>query len=170
MGRRVLVTYATKYGATAGIAERIRQVLRGEGLQTDVIPVERVRDLALYEGVVLGSPLYMGRWRKDATRFLADKQGELATKPLWLFSSGLTGENDTDATDESGLPQAVRSIADRLGPRGIIYFDGRIDPRKLNVLERLVMRVVKAPVGDFRDFGAITEWARSIARDLKGGN
>lgn len=170
MSRRVLVAYATKYGATQGIAERIGQVLPREGLQADVASVDQVRDLAPYEAVVLGSSLYIGNWRKDATRFLTDRQNELAKRPLWLFSSGLTGENDMEVADETRLPRAVRSIADRLGPRDIVFFDGWIDPKKLSFLERLTMRVVKAPSGDFRDFKAITRWARSIASYLKGGN
>jgi len=51
MKMRVLVTYATKYGATAEIAEKIGEVLRQEGLDTDVIPVKQVQDLASYTAV-----------------------------------------------------------------------------------------------------------------------
>jgi menaquinone-dependent protoporphyrinogen IX oxidase len=37
MNTQVLVAYATKYGATAEIAEKIGQVLRQAGLRTDVL-------------------------------------------------------------------------------------------------------------------------------------
>ena len=57
---RVLVTYASKYGATAEIAEKIGQVLRQAGLQADVLPVNRVNDLTPYKAFVLGSAAYMG--------------------------------------------------------------------------------------------------------------
>jgi menaquinone-dependent protoporphyrinogen oxidase len=58
---KVLVAYASKYGATAGIAEAIAATLRQEGLEADARPAQEVRDLGGYRAVVLGSPVYMGR-------------------------------------------------------------------------------------------------------------
>ena len=68
---QVLVTYASKYGATAEIAERIGQVLREAGLPVEVLPAGRVRDLSPYRAVVLGAAVYMFRWRKEAARLLS---------------------------------------------------------------------------------------------------
>ena len=70
MDEQVLVAYATKYGATTEIAEKIGQVLRQAGLSADVLPVDRVGDLSTYRAVVLGSAVYIGQWRKEAVRFL----------------------------------------------------------------------------------------------------
>jgi len=67
---QVLVTYATKYGATAEIADKIGQVLRQAGLRTDVLPTDCVRDLHSYKAVVLSSAVYIGRWRKEAATFV----------------------------------------------------------------------------------------------------
>jgi menaquinone-dependent protoporphyrinogen oxidase len=76
MNRQVLVTYASKYGATAEIAEKIGEVLRQEGVPADVLPVKQVDDLTPYTAVILGSAVYIGRWRKEAVKFLeADVQG-----------------------------------------------------------------------------------------------
>ena len=63
---RILVTYASKYGATAEIAEKIGQLLRQEDLQADVLPVNRVGNLTQYKAVIIGSAVYIGRWRKEA--------------------------------------------------------------------------------------------------------
>ena len=68
METRVLVAYGTKYGATAGIAEKIGQVLREAGLTVDVTPAGQAGDPAVYQAVVLGSAVYIGRWRKDAAK------------------------------------------------------------------------------------------------------
>src|SRR4030042_3499838 len=92
MDSRVLVTYATKYGATAGIAEKIGQVLRQAGLPTDVLPADRAGDLQAYKAVVLGSAVYIGQWRKQAATFLKANEKALAERPGWLVSSGPTGE------------------------------------------------------------------------------
>lgn len=61
MNTQVLVTYATKYSATAEIAEKIGQVLRQGGLHTDVLPTDRVSDLSPYKAVVLDSALHIGK-------------------------------------------------------------------------------------------------------------
>ncbi|MEA3375393.1 MAG: flavodoxin domain-containing protein, partial [Chloroflexota bacterium] len=66
MAHQVLVAYATKHGATAEIAKKVGQVLREAGLPTDVLPAGDVGDLTSYSAVVLGSAIYIGRWRKDA--------------------------------------------------------------------------------------------------------
>jgi menaquinone-dependent protoporphyrinogen oxidase len=58
---QVLVAYATKYGATAEIAEKKGQVLRKAGLRADVLSADRVSDLAPYNAVVLGSAVYIGQ-------------------------------------------------------------------------------------------------------------
>ena len=50
MNVRVLVAHATKYGAAAGIAEKIGAVLREAGLGVDVLPVDRVGDLTPVRG------------------------------------------------------------------------------------------------------------------------
>ena len=70
METRVLVVYATKYGATAGIAEKIGQVLQEAGLSVDVQPADQAGDPTAYQAVVLGSAVYVGRWRKEAARYL----------------------------------------------------------------------------------------------------
>ena len=78
MHRNVLVTYASKYGATVGIAEKIGEVLRQAGLQADVAPVDGIRDLNAYQAVILGSAIYIGKWHKGAEAFLKTNEKSLA--------------------------------------------------------------------------------------------
>ncbi len=94
MDRKILVTYASKYGATAEIAEKIGAVLRQAGLPADVEPVDRIRDLNPYQAVILGSAIYIGKWQKEAAAFLQAHAETLADRPVWLFSSGPTGAGD----------------------------------------------------------------------------
>ena len=137
MDNQVLVTYATKYGATAEIAERIAQVLRQAGLRTDVLPTDRVSDLAAYEAVVLGSAVYIGRWRKEAVTFLKANEKVLAGQLVWMFSSGPTGEGDpVELTEGWRFPGKLQPIADRIQPRDIAVFHGAVDVKKLNPIEK----------------------------------
>jgi len=168
MDIQVLVAYATKHGTTAEIAEMIGQVLRQAGLATDVLPADRVGDVTPYEAVVLGSAVYIGRWQKQAAKFLKANEKALAERPVWLFSSGPSGEGDpVELTNGWRFPKALQPLADRIRPRDIALFHGHVNVDKLNFIERSMIKNVKAPVGDFRDWETITSWATAIADVLK---
>jgi len=94
MSERVLVAYGSKHGATAEIAEAIGEVMREAGLDVDVLSAGAVKDLAPYAAVVLGSGVYVGKWLKEAAKFLEAQAAGLAQRPVWLFSSGPSGEGD----------------------------------------------------------------------------
>jgi menaquinone-dependent protoporphyrinogen oxidase len=168
MDMRVLVAYATRFGATAEIAEKIGQTLNQVGLQTDVLPVKDVRDLTPYQAIVLGSAVYSFKWRKEAVRFLRTNEKQLADRKVWLFSSGPTAEGDPlELTKGWRFPEAQQSIADRIQPRDIAVFGGVLDIEKLSSIEKWMMSKFDAPEGDFRDWDAITAWAEAIAKTLK---
>jgi menaquinone-dependent protoporphyrinogen oxidase len=168
MSKSVLVAYASKYGGTAGIAEKIGQVLTAAGLQVEVLPASGIRDLSAYEAVVLGSGVYIGSWRKEAVKFLEANEKALAERPVWLFSSGPTGEGDpVKLTEGWRFPKGQQPIADRIHPRDIALFHGTIMVEKMNPIERWMLKNVKAGIGDFRDWEAIGAWAESIAAGLQ---
>lgn len=167
MSKKVLVTYATKHGATAEIAARIGEVLGQSGLMVDVLPVKQVQDLTPYPAVILGSAVYIGQWRKEAAQFLEDYETELAEKDIWLFSSGPTGEGEPeDLLQGWDFPEGLQPIADRINPHEIVVFHGELDTDKLNFLEKFAVKNIKAPTGDFRDWEDITAWAEGIAKTL----
>lgn len=168
MNVQVLVAFGTKYGATKEIADKIGDVLREAGLRVDVLPADRVSDLTPYNAVVLGSAVYVGKWRKEAATFLEANEKELADRPVWLFSSGPSGEGDpVELTKGWRFPEDQQPVADRIQPRDIAIFHGVLDTKKLSLPERLIIKGIKAPVGDFRDWEAITSWAAAIADALK---
>ena len=168
MMNKVLVAYATKYGATAGIAEKIGQVLSEAEFVVDVLPVDRVCDIGMYKAVVLGSAAYIGRWRKDAAKFLKANEKILSVLPVWLFSSGPTEEADpVNLMEGWHFPKSLQTIADRIKPRDITVFHGAVNFEKLNRLEKWMIKKVKAPVGDLRDWKVIVSWAKAIAAEFK---
>jgi menaquinone-dependent protoporphyrinogen oxidase len=167
MGNKVLVVYASKYGNTAEIAERIGDVLREAGLQTDVISAKQVKKSTDYQAVVLGSAAYIGMWRKEAASFLKANEMDLVQKPVWLFSSGPTGEGDLEVMLEGWkLPSGLQTVANRIQPCDIAVFRGAVDLKKLNGFERWMMNRVQAAEGDFRDWENIIAWAKGIADEI----
>jgi menaquinone-dependent protoporphyrinogen oxidase len=168
MNDRILVAYASKYGATKEIAEKIGLVLKEAGFAVDVLPAERVAAIAPYRAVVLGSAVYIGGWRKAAARFLKANEKALAERPVWLFSSGPTGRGDPiELVKGWRFPKGLQHIADRVRPREIVIFQGAVFAEKLSAIGRWMIRNVKAPVGDFRDWDAINVWAGAIAAALR---
>lgn len=169
MDKNILVTYASKYGATAEIAEKIGAVLREEGLPVEVYPVDRIRDLTPYTAVILGSAVYIGKWNKEAVEFLQNHEKTLADRAVWLFSSGPTGEGDpVELLEGWRLPAALQPVADRIRPRDIAVFHGYINPERVSFIEKwAVKNVVKKPFGDFRDWDAIVTWSATIADELR---
>ncbi len=168
MNNRILVAHASKHGATGEIAVKIGEVLHQAGFEVDVLPAQQVGELTPYVAVVLGSGIYAGQWLKEAVNFLEAYEKQLAERPVWLFSSGPTGEGDPEQLLKGWrFPQAQQPIADRIRPRDIIVFGGELDTDKLNFFEKVIIKGVKAPTGDFRDWEAVTRWANGIAEVLK---
>lgn len=160
---KTLVAYASKHGATREIAEKLSQHLSNNGIQNSLIPVEEVESLSQYENIILGSAVYIGQWQKKAVKFLKGNQEILASKNVWLFSTGPTGEGDpVELMKGWKFPEGLKSIADKIKPKDIAVFHGALDESKLNTLEKMTIKMVKAPMGDFRDWKMLEDWANKI--------
>ena len=156
---KILVSASSRHGATAEIAKAIAEALTAAGIEADVQQPEEVTSLAPYDGVVLGSGVYAGRWLAPAKQLIERETAALATKPVWLFSSGPLGDPakpEQDPEDMELLLKRTHAVDHRL-------FAGKIDKRQLGIAEKAIFAVVRAPEGDFRPWSAITEWASDIA-------
>lgn len=114
MMMRVLVTAASRHGATTEIADAIGAALREAGLETSVVPPDEVLTLAGYDAVVLGSAVYMGRWLDPAKQFAARNGAALAARPVWLFSCGPIGDPPKpteEPVDVAGIREATGARA-----------------------------------------------------------
>jgi menaquinone-dependent protoporphyrinogen oxidase len=163
--RRLLVTVASRHGATREIGQAIgaRLEARGAGgLMAIVLPVEQRPDPAPYDAVVLGSAVYAGRWLEPARDYAATFAAALRERPVWLFSSGPIGEPPFPP-DEPHDAGPLRQIT---GARGHRVFPGRLDKALLGFGERAMVTAMRAPVGDFRDWDAVRAWTDAIAEEL----
>lgn len=161
---RILVTAASKHGSTDEMAAAIGRALADAGLECDVRPMHELAGVAGWNAVVLGSAVYMGRWLPEATEFVERHLVELGARPVWLFSSGPVGGPDPKP---EGDPQGIGELVATVGARGHRTFAGRLNREQLGMGERLIVAAVRAPDGDFRDWEALSVWAREIARELQ---
>lgn len=161
---RILVTAASRHGATMEMASAIGHALTDAGLEVEVKPMHDLFGVAGWNAVVLGSAVYMGRWLPEATEFVERHAVELQARPVWLFSSGPIGSPDPKP---EGDPMGISELVASISARGHRTFTGRLDRGSLGIGEKLVISAVHAPDGDFRDWEALTAWARGIAGQLK---
>lgn len=163
---RALVVYGTKTGCTAGVAEAIAQGLRESGVDADVVRAEEKPDPQRYEAVIVGSGVRAGLWHAHVKQWLVGHAPALKERPLAMFTVCLTMHSDPDRAD------TVRGYTDLLltetglVPVDIGLFPGMNLPSTQPLPERLIMRAMKAPEGDFRDMEAAADWGRTVAPAL----
>lgn len=161
---RCLVTFGSKHGSTAEIAERIGATLRDQGHAADVVPAGTAQ-ADEYDAVVLGSAVYMARWRRNARAFLRKSRRQLAERPTWLFSSGPVGERKPDE-ERWTTPKLVRRMAPKVHAREHVVFGGRVPLEPKNFVERAMARDTPPDKRDLRDWTDIEAWAKRIAHEL----
>jgi menaquinone-dependent protoporphyrinogen oxidase len=162
----ILVAYASRCGSTAEVAQAIGQELCSRGQAAEVRSVEDVADLSAYDAVVVGSAIRMGRWLPAATAFVQQNQAALANKPVAFFTVHMLATDDSPGSRQqrAGYTAAEHAL---VHPALEAFFAGEIDPQKLNLVDRLMVKMVKSPVGDLRDWETIRGWADKVAGEVK---
>ncbi|WP_188743244.1 flavodoxin domain-containing protein [Agromyces bauzanensis] len=171
---KVLVAYASKYGATEGIARRLGEGLRKRGLEVDVMRCKDVHEASGYDAYVVGSAAYEFNWRRSARKFVERNAEVLTATPTWLFSSGPLGTEkvDKDGNDvlKGAEPKQFAEYRELVHPRGTQVFRGAYQHDEIRGVDRIVawMPAVRdiLPEGDFREWDAIDAWASTIADEM----
>jgi menaquinone-dependent protoporphyrinogen oxidase len=168
----VFVAYSSRLGSTAEVAQAIAASIRKSGLVVDIAPVSQVGSIPRMTAVILGAPLYIGRFPKEFHRFLARHRVALEILKPWCFVLGPTQAKPGDF--EAARHQAIRQLAPYkwFCPADVHVFGGRWDPRHLPFPFSLVTRLPghpldKIPAADVRDWTEIEQWATWIARQVE---
>ena len=161
----VLVAFASKRGSTTEIAETVAATLRREGLKVCLEPAGDVGSLERFDAVVLGSAVYMKRWRGDARHFLKKHRKALRQMPFWVFSSGPVGDPAQDNPEWAEPPNLAEKV-DALGGRGHVVFGGCMPVEPRGAMERAMVDGIPKEFRDRRDWDEIRAWAKQVASDL----
>lgn len=167
MAQSILVAYATTYGSTQETAQFITKTLRDGGFTTDLQPARQVKNLAPYQAVILGAPLYMFRWHGDARHFLGKHRAALAGLPTAIFALGPFHniEDELKSAREQLDKELVKFTW--LKPASVKVFAGKFDPAALRFPYSLIGPLKKMPASDERNWEAIRAWAGEFASTLK---
>ncbi|MGZ4633542.1 MAG: flavodoxin domain-containing protein [Actinomycetes bacterium] len=150
----VLVACATRHGATREVADAIAASLRADGATADVRAAWSVRaSVAGRDLIVLGAPLYSGRWLPSAHRFLKRHREDLQHVPVAVFALGPRERTDQAWSDSRA--QLDRALAQHqwLNPAATALFGGADE------LGRSL-----SPRRDLRDWAAIRAWAVEVSQ------
>lgn len=161
MTKQILVTYATRAGSTAGVADFIGAELRCRDLDVVIQPVTASPDPGMYEAFIMGSAIRMANWLPEMVEFIKAKQSVLRSHPVALFTVHIlnTGVDETSRAARLAYLNSVRPL---LNPVDEVYFAGSIELETLSFVDRLMVKMVKSPIGDFRDWDGIRAWSSAI--------
>jgi menaquinone-dependent protoporphyrinogen oxidase len=173
MSNKILVTYASRGGSTAGVAEAISQTLVEGGAPVEVRPMKDVADLSPYGAVVAGSAIQGGQWLPEAMQFMQTHQAELARRPFaaFLVCMTLAMPNANNKYREQ-VAEWLRPVRELVKPVSEGLFAGALDISKVPSFgDRLKFRLSVAmgvwSEGDHRDWSAIRAWASNLAAKLQ---
>ena len=167
MPNRILVTYASRTGTTAEVAEAIAKTLVEGGEQVEVVPMKDMKDLSIYQSVVVGSAIRGSKWLPEAVQFIQDHQSMLAQKKTAMFTVCITMAMKNAENYRSGVMDWVAPVRAMIKPLSEELFAGRLDFSKLPLNKdtlglRLSVALGIFPRGDHRDWDAIRSWAQSL--------
>jgi menaquinone-dependent protoporphyrinogen oxidase len=168
--KKIMVAYATRYGSTREVAEAVAAVLREEGFEADLQLARKVGALNGHRALVVGAPLYLGSWHKEALRLLARQQAAVRAGRVAVFALGPIQDNREEV--QAARAQLRKALdSSRLEPLALEVFGGRYDPAKLRIGDRILVRLPASPLhglpaSDARDWPAIRAWARELAGSL----
>ena len=159
---KILVAYATKAGSTAEVAAEIGRVIESKGgCQVDVRPVGKLNGVDGYDAVVIGSAIRAGKWLPEATKFVEKHRDALGRVPVACFLVCLTLSEDTEENRRT-VAAYLDPVREVVQPVEMGLFAGVMDYSKLPFILRLMMKAMKSPQGDFRDWEAIRTWAADL--------
>ncbi len=160
--KKVLVTYASKYGSTGGVAHAIGKELCRKDVAADVVLIKNAGNVSSYQGVVIGSAIYMGKWISEAAEFVNKNQDILRQMPVAYFLVCMTLSRPTEKNRAEVLSymDPILKAVPEIRPVGIGTFAGALDYNNLSWLNKKILKSKGTPGGDFRDWNAIRTWAR----------
>lgn len=170
MSNKILVTYASRTGSTAGVAEAIGAALAEHGAEVDVRAMNEVSDLGPYRVVVVGSAIRHKQWLPEATEWVQTHRAALSHKPVAAFQVCITMAAQNEAHHQA-VAEWMAPVRGMVRPVSEGFFAGILDLSQVpNWRQRLAFRTsVMLGVwseGDHRDWAAIRAWADELPPKL----
>ncbi len=172
MRSSALIVYATRSGSTGEVAQAIAAAMDEAGVPAEVQAVQEVATLSGKQAIILGAPLYIGRFPKEFHQFLRFHREALHGRRPWFFVVGPTRNRAEDF--EAARKQAARQLSAYpwLYVKDVQVFGGRWGLQNLPFPFSLLRRIPgnplkKIPAEDIRDWAAIRTWGMAVAQQIR---
>lgn len=165
MEMKILVTFATYYGATGNVAKAVADTITSKGYSVDVLPIKDVHSIEEYQAVVIGSAIRGGRIHEDTYRFIKDHIPELEKVPVAYFVCCMTmGEEnpETRYQAETYLAEVFNKISD-VKPVSLGFFGSVHEYKHMEWLARLVDKAVQSPGEEYKKWETVIHWHDDLA-------
>ncbi len=168
---RILVAYGTVHGSTAEIAARIGARLSDAGFDTDVLHANLGIDVAKYDAIVVGSPMYAGTWVSDPAIMLVGNRDRVEHLPIALFSVGMIDvkhAGQLQQEHDAWIEKAFVGEGMHLNVVSSGVFNGAFWRSNLPWWMRFIDAVMRVtPQGDHRQWDVIESWADETSNALR---
>ncbi|HLV80937.1 MAG TPA: flavodoxin domain-containing protein [Chthonomonadaceae bacterium] len=164
--KHIAIIVASVYGQTRKIADCLRQQLENAGTtaETFVIEARRPRPVPLevFDAVVLGAPVYSGRFPAGFEAWTRTHLQTIQAKPSAFFSVSLNAADKRPEAREAD-DRLLRQFIERTGlkPDFVASFAGALQYTRYNFFIRWIMKRISASVGGptdtFHDY-EMTDW------------
>lgn len=171
MSKSILITYATRYGSTKEVAEKIAQIFNLDGFEVEVLPCKKVDTIEQYHFILIGAPYYIGGMLKDAKNFLLKHQDTLSKKPVAFLALGPIGETEKELSEtQNQLDKELKQFP-WFSPISTVMFGGKYNPKKLRFLDKFLTLPPASPLhnlpaNDARNWDDIKIWAEKLTSTL----
>ena len=115
-----------------------------------------------YQGVVIGSAIYRGKWLPEALDFVQKNRDILRQVPVayFLVCMSLSRPTEENRAKVLSYMDPILKAVPEIKPVGIGTFAGALDYSNLSLINKTILKSKGTPEGDFRDWNSIRAWAR----------
>lgn len=169
MEKKILVTYASKCGSTAEVAQKVGQILGQSGAVVEVRAAHEVKTIEDYDAVVMGTAIRMNKPLGEMTSFAKKFSRELSQFPTALFSVGMSMKQDTPENRAQTAKFIAPLVEQLTSKKSVAMFGGKVDYKTLSPVFRLMLSKDTSGAlaeGDYRDWNVIQTWAQNLPAEM----
>lgn len=159
-----LIAYSSKAGSTKEIAQYMASTLQSAGYNAVAEELSKVKSLSAYGGIIIGAPVYVGNWHKEAKQFVKEHAASIKAIPHAIF---MVGMRIHDASKKSEIDQILATERSLLSIIDEGRFAGKLDYKKLNWFSRSMCKIMGAKEEDKRDWEKIKLWSIQMAQGFE---
>jgi menaquinone-dependent protoporphyrinogen oxidase len=133
---KTLIIYASKYGSAEKCSNLLRDKLNDE-VEIVNIKKESIPEITLFDNIIVGGSIYMGRIQKEVKQFCLKNISVLKNKNLGFFICCMNENEGAEKQINTSFPEELLKNAVARG-----YFGGEFKFKKMNFLEGFIIKKI----------------------------